>query len=189
MVVLSTISSSPTMLYFGQEVGEAGNENAGFGTRSRTSIFDYVGVPAHQRWMNNGAFDGGQLSPKEKDLRDFYKRLLNFTIKSPALMGKFQEIQTINRQTSEGYDEGIYSFVRWSENDKLIVITNFSWLTKSTFELKVPREIIETWSMKDGNYVLTDKLYGKTKLELSVAGGEGRVKITINPLESFIFGL
>ena len=189
MVVSSTISSSPTMLYFGQEVGEAGNENAGFGTRSRTSIFDYIGVPAHQRWMNNGAFDGGQLSPKEKDLRDFYKRLLNFTIKSPALMGKFQEIQTINRQTSEGYDEGIYSFVRWSENDKLIVITNFSWLTKSTFELKVPREIIETWSMKDGNYVLTDKLYGKIKLELSVAGGEGRVKITINPLESFIFGL
>lgn len=189
MVVSATISSSPTMLYFGQEVGEAGTENAGFGTRSRTSIFDYIGVPAHQRWMNNGAFDGGQLSAKEKDLRDFYKRLLNFTIKSPALMGKFQEIQTINRQTTEGYDEGIYSFVRWSQNDKLIVVTNFSWVTKSTFELKIPREIIETWAMKDGNYVLADKLYGKTKFELLVSGGEGRAKLTINPLESFIFGL
>jgi hypothetical protein len=31
------------MVYFGQEVGEAGNENAGFGTHSRTSIFDYIG--------------------------------------------------------------------------------------------------------------------------------------------------
>jgi hypothetical protein len=29
---------SPTMIYFGQEVGEAGNENGGFGTHSRTSI-------------------------------------------------------------------------------------------------------------------------------------------------------
>jgi hypothetical protein len=28
-----------TMIYFGQEVGEAGNENGGFGTHSRTSIF------------------------------------------------------------------------------------------------------------------------------------------------------
>jgi hypothetical protein len=28
------------MIYFGQEVGEAGNENGGFGTHSRTSIFD-----------------------------------------------------------------------------------------------------------------------------------------------------
>jgi hypothetical protein len=44
------------MIYFGQEVGEAGNENGGFGTHSRTSIFDRV---SHQRWMNNGKFDGG----------------------------------------------------------------------------------------------------------------------------------
>jgi hypothetical protein len=22
-------------------------------------FFDYVGVPSHQRWMNNGKFDGG----------------------------------------------------------------------------------------------------------------------------------
>ncbi|HEU0136030.1 MAG TPA: alpha-amylase family protein, partial [Flavobacterium sp.] len=54
MVISATISSSPTMVYFGQEVGEPGNENAGFGTRSRTSIFDYIGVPHHQRWMNGG---------------------------------------------------------------------------------------------------------------------------------------
>ena len=62
MVVSTTISTSPTMVYFGQEVGEAGNENAGFGTHSRTSIFDYIGVPNHQRWMNGGKFDGGQLT-------------------------------------------------------------------------------------------------------------------------------
>jgi hypothetical protein len=80
------------MIYFGQEVGEAANENAGFGTHSRTSTFDYVGVPNHQRWMNNGKFDGG-LTDKEKELRDFYKRLLNFSINSSALMGEF-EIQT-----------------------------------------------------------------------------------------------
>jgi hypothetical protein len=33
MVVSTTISSAPTMIYFGQELGEeAGNENGGFGT-------------------------------------------------------------------------------------------------------------------------------------------------------------
>ena len=80
MVVSTTISSAPTMIYFGQELGEAGNENGGFGTHSRTSIFDYVGVPSHQRWMNNGKFDGGQLTDSEKSLRDFYKRLLNFSV-------------------------------------------------------------------------------------------------------------
>ena len=59
MVVSALISSAPTMLYFGQDVGEAGAGDAGFGKASRTTIFDYWGVPAHQRWMNDGAFDGG----------------------------------------------------------------------------------------------------------------------------------
>jgi hypothetical protein len=78
-------------------------------------FFDYVGVPSHQRWMNNGKFDGGQLTSSEKALRDFYKRLLNFSVSSSALMGDFQEIQTVNRQSTVGFDAGIYAFTRWSD--------------------------------------------------------------------------
>ena len=189
MVVSTTISSSPTMVYFGQEVGEAGNENAGFGTHSRTSIFDYIGVPNHQRWMNGGKFDGGQLSNEEKDLRDFYKRLLNFSINSPALMGKFQEIQTINRQSTPGYDAGIYAFARWSETQKLIVLTNFSADITSSFELRIPGDLIQKWNLKDGNYNVTDQLYKTSKVALQVVNGEGKVQITIAPLESFIYQL
>lgn len=189
MMVSTTISTSPTMVYFGQEVGEAGKENAGFGTHSRTSIFDYVGVPNHQRWMNGGKFDGGQLTQQEKDLRDFYKRLLNFSINSSALMGKFQEIQTVNRQSTKGYDPGIYSFVRWSDSQKLLVVTNFSWLTTSNFELKIPSDIIKKWNLKDGNYTLTDQLYKKNSIQLQVQNGEGKVQITIAPSESFIYQL
>lgn len=189
MVVSTTISSSPTMVYFGQEVGEAGNENAGFGTHSRTSIFDYVGVPNHQRWMNGGKFDGGQLSQDEKDLRDFYKRLLNFSINSSALMGRFQEIQTINRQSTQGYDAGIYAYTRWSDSQKLIIVTNFSWLTTSNFELKIPADIIQKWNLKDGNYTITDQLYHKSSVQLRVENGEGKAKISIAPSESFIYQL
>ena len=189
MVVSTTISTSPTMVYFGQEVGEAGNENAGFGTHSRTSIFDYIGVPNHQRWMNGGKFDGGQLTQDEKDLRDFYKKLLNFSLNSTALMGKYQEIQTVNRHMTQGYDSGIYAFTRWSDTQKLIVITNFSWLTTSNFELKIPSDVIQKWNLKDGNYTLTDQLYHKSYVELKVFNGEGNAKITIAPSESFIYQL
>ncbi|MEL0635121.1 alpha-amylase, partial [Pseudoalteromonas carrageenovora] len=54
MVVSNIMSRAPTLLYFGQEVGEDGSENARFGTATRTRIFDYIGVPAHQVWMSNG---------------------------------------------------------------------------------------------------------------------------------------
>ncbi len=189
MVVSATISTSPSMIYFGQEVGEAGNENGGFGTHSRTSIFDYVGVPNHQRWMNEGKFDGGQLSQSEKDLRDFYKRLLNFTLNSTALMGQYQEIHGLNRYATEGYFPEVYSYVRWSDTEKLIIIANFSSEHTSHFELKIPKDVIQKWNLKDGNYTITDQLYQKSSLQLQVINGEGKVQITIAPSESFIYKL
>ncbi len=189
MVVSTTISTSPTMIYFGQELGEAANENGGFGTHSRTSIFDYVGVPSHQRWMNEGKFDGGQLTDQEKKLRDFYKKLLNFTINSPALMGNFQEIQSNNRYVAPGYDIAIYSYVRWSETQKLIIVTNFYWLATSNFELIIPADIIQKWKLKDGEYTLTDQLYKINQVKMKVENDEGKISICIGPSESFIYEL
>lgn len=189
MVVSTMITSAPIMIYFGQEVGEAANENGGFGTRSRTSIFDYVGVPNHQRWMNEGNFDGGQLTESEKILRDFYKRLLNFSAKSSAVMGQFQDLQEVNRNSGLGYDPNhVYSFVRWSDNQKLIVISNFSEDVSNSFELKIPTDIITEWNLKDGSYTIKDQLYGNV-VQLEVVNGEGKTSITIQPLESFIYQL
>lgn len=185
MVVSATISSAPTMIYFGQEVGEDAEENAGFGTRSRTSIFDYVGVPHHQRWMNEGKFDGGQLSDEEKTVRDFYKRLLNFTLKSVALNGKFKEIQTINRNETKGYDSGIYSFVRYSVSEKLIISVNFSAVKTSNFDLLLPSDVIKFWGLKDGFYTVKDQLYDRT-FQLQVSKGIGSIKLKLLPSESFI---
>lgn len=189
MVVSATISTSPTMIYFGQEVGEPGKEDAGFGKPTRTSIFDYIGVPHHQRWMNDGKFDGGKLSESEKALRDFYSRLLNFTITSSALMGKYQEIQTVNRNETSQYDAGLYSYVRWKENEKLIVIANFSWVTTSHIDLIVPEDIISKWNLTDGEYKVVDQLYLQETTILKVINGRGKMKVNLKPSESFIFKL
>ena len=189
MVVSATISSSRTMIYFGQEVGEAGNEDAGFGKRSRTSIFDYVGVPNHQRWMNDGKFDGGQLSKDEKELRDFYSRLLNFSLKSDALSGKFIDLQKVNREQTKNYDPGIYAFARASQKEKLLIIANFSWLTTSNFELIIPADVINQLGLIDGEYKIQDQLYKKQTVKLTVTKGVGTIPIIINPSESFIFKL
>jgi len=185
MVVSATISTSPTMIYFGQEVGEAGDIDGGFGKRSRTSIFDYVGVPNHQRWMNDGKFDGGQLSDSEKALRDFYSRLLNFTIKSDALMGKFKELQTANRNITNRYETTIYSFVRWSDNEKLIISSNFSKNRTFKIDLRIPNEVITEWQLKDGTYEVTDQLYGSKKT-MVVENGIGIIKLVLGASESFI---
>ena len=189
MVVSATISTSPTMIYFAQELGEDGSENAGFGAPSRTSIFDYIGVPALQRWVNDKNFDGGKSTKEELVLRDFYKRLLNFTISSNALMGEYQDLHLYNRKNTENYSSKILSFSRFSESEKLIIISNFDTDKAHQFELKIPSEIIKKWHLNDGTFLLRDQLYGKKSFDLKVKNAEATVKILINPLESFILKL
>ena len=186
MVVSATISTAPTMIYFGQEFGEDGSENAGFGTPSRTSIFDYVGVPALQRWANNNKFDGGQSTKEELALRDFYKRLLNFTVTSDALMGAYQDIHQFNREHTEWYNEKVLSFVRWTDEEQLLIISNFSSENSYGFDLELPQNIIEKWNLKDGEYPLEDQLYKKYSSKLVVKNTQAKVRIDLKPLESFI---
>ncbi len=189
MVVSATLSTSPTMVYFAQEVGEDGSEETGFGDPTRTSIFDYVGVPAHQRWMNNKQFDGGQLNDEEKALRDFYKRLLNFTIKSTALADAYQDIHLYNREHTSNYNDKMLAFVRWSTTEKLIIISNFDAKHGYEFNLKVPHEIIKTWKLKAGQYKIVDQLYKQFSTDLIIENGRGEIRVKINPLESFILKL
>ena len=189
MVVSATISTSPTMIYFGQEVGEDGSEDAGFGKPSRTSIFDYIGVPAHQRWMNNKKFDGGQLTDDEKSLRDFYKRLLNFTVHSSALMGEYQEIHYYNKKHTETYDHRIFSFLRWSDEEKLIIVSNFDTEKSYNIDFKFPPEAVSKWELKDKTYPLKEQLYGEYDSSLTIEDGKGTIPLKIAPLESFIFKL
>ncbi len=185
-VLSATIDQAPMMIYFGQEVGEPGAENAGFGSASRTSIFDYIGVPHHQRWMNDGKFDGGQLSKSENELRDFYKRLLNFTIKSPALAGNYAEIHAFNRTNTEWYNDRVFSYVRWSHDQQLIIVTNFDTSETYGFELQIPASIITAWGLENGEYDLEEKLYNSSKAKLHVHASKGKVRVDLKPLESWI---
>jgi glycosidase len=189
MVVSATIDAAPIMVYFGQEVGEPGAEDAGFGKPSRTSIFDYVGVPHHQRWMNGGKFDGGQLSESEKYLRDFYQRLLNFVNSAPALAGYYQEIHSYNREKTEWYNDRVFSFVRWNRDQKLIIISNFDANESYGFELELPYTIIENWGLKDEEFQLSEKLYNEVSPILKINNGNAKLRVDLKPLESWILEL
>lgn len=86
MAVSALIDKGPVMIYFGQEVGEPGGADEGHSTDDgRTTIYDYWGVTEHQKWVNNKLYDGGQLSPDQKQLRQFYGDLLMFCTTNTAI--------------------------------------------------------------------------------------------------------
>jgi glycosidase len=187
MVVSATISTSPTLVYFGQELGEPGAEDAGFGKPSRTSIFDYIGVPTYQRWVNNKAFDGGQSTTEELELRDFYKRLLNATIYNEAFMGDYYSLHQFNRDNTQNYKDKVLSFARWTENQQLIVISNFDADNGYQFNLKIPKELIEKIQLQEGSFECVDMLYNDVRTTLKITDGQGEMMVNLKPLESFIF--
>ena len=188
MVVSATISSSPTMLYFGQNVGEPGAEEPGFGAPTRTSIYDYIGVPHHQHWMNEGKFDGEALSDEEHELNESYTTLLNFTKNSKALMGEYREIHSFNRENTQWYNDRIFSFARWKGEDRLIIISNFDANDSFGFELQLPGEVIQAWDLQEGEYTLKDQLSDAT-LKLILSGEKAETRVDLKPLQSLILKL
>ncbi|GAB3539370.1 alpha-amylase family glycosyl hydrolase [Pontibacter brevis] len=138
MVLTATLSSGPVMIYFGQEVGEPGAGVEGFsGDDNRTTIFDYWGVPEHQKWMNNGRFDGGELSADQKKLRSFYQTLLNFSAQNSAIRaGRFYEL---NNQP--GFNQKQYAYLRSNGKDRVLVIANFDRNKPLETNIKLPQDI------------------------------------------------
>jgi glycosidase len=187
MVISATISNAPTMLYFGQELGEAGEEHAGFGQPTRTSIFDYIGVPSHQRWMNNGAFDGGQSTEQELNLRRFYQRLMRFVQHSPAMSGSRLSLDIQRDERHGELRHKLYGYWRENKGNAALVIVNFDAHQASGEPISVSVDVINALGLIDGTYSLTCRLNPKVTAELSVSNGSGQVDIALNPLASHIF--
>jgi glycosidase len=194
MTVTATLASGPVMVYFGQEVGEPGQGQAGFsGEDGRTTIFDYWGLPEHQKWMNGGQFDGGQLSEEQKRLRAFYSRLLNVTASNEAIrQGRFYELPF---GQANGRDQG-YAYLRYTPNQRLLIAVNFDRYNTLHTAIEVP---VNAWqAMGLGlteRITLTDLLSSCPTLSLAMEGGSDRgqqgalLPLELPPLSAFIFEL
>lgn len=158
MVVTATLSSGPVMIYNGQEVGEPAQGAEGFGgDDGRSSIFDYWSLPKHQKWMNDGAFDGGKLNEEEKRLRQFYSKLLNLVNQNEAIAkGSFYELLNAN-QGSTGFNDRVYAYVRYTANKRVLVLANFN-RNETNLSVKFPKDVLEAFNLEAKAITFTDLL-------------------------------
>lgn len=189
LVVSALISRSPTMIYFGQEVGEDGSEETGFGDPSRTTIFDYAGVPAHQRWMNHGKFDGALLNDSEKALRQFHIDVLNISAYNPTMRGAYDNIHAFNISLDTNYSEQQFAFVRHNKEKLLLVLANFSEQALET-SIHIPIDLVLQWQLGAGNYELTDLISdNKNILTVNEARSSAQLDVNFPGLGSFVYEL
>lgn len=143
VVISATIDAGPMMIYFGQEVGEPGAGTEGFqGNDGRTTIFDYWGVPEHQKWMNHGKFDGGGLSEEQRELRGFYATLLTFVSRSKAIaLGKYKDITKSNVEKGN-FAPNVHAFIRYHETEHLLIVNSFN-KNDSVARIQISSEILD----------------------------------------------
>ena len=197
MTVCATVSKGPLLIYCGQEVGETADIRAGYGGgNGRTTIYDYWNMPELQKWVNNGAFDGGLLNESQKTLRSFYNSLLNISNQYLALvsgeMCAAAEEMTVSDESPDK-SKYLFSYFRYIEKQIILVIVNFN--RNSFFNVNVDLNLASWISMggvRSGNYLFTDLLTGKSSI---AAAGEAAqllstpMKITIAPSNAVIYNI
>lgn len=163
ILLAATMHRGPFMLYFGQEVGEAARGASGFsGDDSKTSIFDYWHVPEHQKWMNNGKFDGGNLSELKKILREQYVKILNLSLEEDAFRnGNFYDLMWANQHFGQQIQKEIYAFLRHTDPQKILVVLNFDPTAETVVMLKIPKHAIDLLKIdKNKSLTLTELFPG-----------------------------
>ena len=184
MVISATIDQGPVMIYFGQEVGEPGAGAEGFqDDDGRTTIFDYWGVPEHQKWMNGGTFDGALLSDDQKLLRSFYSTLLNLAASHPAIAeGEYIDLTAFNI-AEKNFNDDVFACVRYTPEKKLLIVAGFNPAARKISVAFSPAVVEKLLLDKNKNYQLKELLWEGEEFELV----ENEVRLELPAYGAYVF--
>jgi glycosidase len=188
MTVSALVGSGPVLLYSGQEFGEAALEKTGFGDPTRSTIFDYWGFEWTARWKGKGDYSGQGLRSEERQLREFYQKLLVFTRDAHALKGHFYDLHRYNLQHSQNYYERVYTFARFNKQHRLLCAVNYSRRERFRFRWLIPTDLLEKWQLKKEPTSLKDVL-GQQEYTLEFENDTAHIELCLAPLQSLILPL
>jgi len=199
--VLFGMGRGPLMIYHGQEIGEPAIGAEGFcGDNARTSIFDYTAMPEFVKWANGGNYDGGKLSPAQRDLRAWYAKLILATSTRAFTHGGFYGLNhanmgnpafgRIDNESVSGH--WLYAFLRHdAETGKsALVVANFH--PHRIFEnatVQIPGHAVEYLGrQKRKSWRLTDRLATdwSTTVDCTALAAPGVALPALTPLSALM---
>lgn len=187
VAMAALMNRGPFMIYNGQESGENAKGAPGFsGDDGRTSIFDYTVMPKHQNWMADGRFDGSDFTDEQKRLFNFYSELLNFRLNSSAInKGAFYDLMWVNPWYSNFDPQYVYAFLRYHDEDRLLVVVNFNQNESRYCEVKISEDAVEYMRLRTTDNgkqsTATDVFTGdKIEYEIETLGTLG-IAMTLEP--------
>lgn len=185
MVISALIDRGPVMIYCGQETGENGEGVEGFsGNDGRTTVFDYWGIPQHQKWMNGGKFDGELLDLEHKQLRMFYSDILNLAGKNPAFgEGDYFDLTAYNIQAGNMTDK-MHAFLRVSGDERFLIVNGFNKEDQMA-RIQIPKEMISNIGLDPSKaYIARDLLWREVEVGFDK---DWSFELRMKPYSCFVF--
>lgn len=163
LVVSSTINRGPFMIYSGQEIGEEGTDTEGFsGNDGRTTIFDYWSIATIRRWYNNGLCNNENLTFKEINLRNLYKKVLHICNSEKAITnGLFYDLMYVNYNNEDFHPHKQFAYLRVYETNILLIAVNFGE-ESDNIKINIPSHAFEFLKIEQCVYKATDLLSDST---------------------------
>jgi len=180
--ILYGLSRGPVLVYSGQEVGEPAQGAEGFAADdARTTIFDYWSMPELAKWVNDHRYDGGRLSPEQKDLRSFYARLLALVNEPAFRLGEFFDLNSANVQNPQfgrlpgepASGHWLYAFLRFdaASGQRFLVLVNLHRReTLREIGVWLPKAALDFLQVENGSeWQLIEKLAISPPIPVNVA--------------------
>ena len=188
MLLSACLHQGPAMLYSGQEMGESGMEESGYsGYDGRSTIFDYWNLPEHQKWMNNGKFDGELLSDEQKHLQNSYRDILKYTQMPAIAYGEFYDLMWQNTDFKLFNSDKVYAFLRHCKEQKLLIVCNFD-SNPQDLHVKIPKHALELLEIPRPIELIFDEIDTNQTLKISSEGvADHGISIHINAYQYLVF--
>ena len=184
MIIAATLHQGPVLIYSGQELGERGMDMEGFsGIDGRTTIFDYWGVKSLQAWANNGQYDGAGLDESQRELREFYQKLLTTARDSKAIQkGAIYDITYAQGEAFNKQQQ--FAFLRHTKGETLLIIVNFHD-REQQMKVRLPNDAFVYLGLEEKTQAMaTDLLRGGKKTIPFTP--EGIVEVTLQAWQGVI---
>lgn len=167
MMLSVCFNKGAAMIYSGQEFAETGMEESGYsGSDGRSTIFDYWNLPEHQKWMNDGKFDGEILSDQQKNLQNTYRDILKHAQLPAISQGEFYDVMWQNTDLSIFNSDKVYAFLRHTAEQKILVICNFDSNIQQ-IKVKIPTHALEIMDIPRTRELHFNKLFSEEEYKLS----------------------
>ena len=134
-----------------------------------------IGVPAHQAWMNNGKFDGGQLTTEQAQLRQYYISIM-------ALNGLPAVVASDMAPLLVKDSDRVVGFVRSLGQQSLWVLSNFSQQAQTVTITLTPNQA----TMLKPNSTLYDLLESHNGILVSDEKQSTTFTLTLDALSSAV---